>query len=308
MPWPDSYCVAARSSITSRTAPSAALAMRSVSCLWSRDVETNASWLESGLHSTSAHSLPRQTTWSHSVDRCWSGGICRGTTRGASTSTITRRIIATVSSPGSGYFHACSTGCPTLVSTRYISPTLRWSCWKVAIFFEAADQATITRSVFTHTGLSSAQELSFTPSVESWVSLPVAISRTHRLYSRMKAVFFLSGEGASVRPRPPVAVPPCSTAHWLAWRSHRYRCAPIWNETPNEGETASSDSSIALNGSLFASYFFPVAAERAAASLAWSKAGSLASLAGSKSTKRAPSASVSRYHRRSSGVHAGCTE
>src|ERR1022692_2359455 len=63
MPWPDSYCVAARSSITSRTAPSAALAMRSVSCLWSRDVETNASWLESGLHSTSAHSLPRQTTW-----------------------------------------------------------------------------------------------------------------------------------------------------------------------------------------------------------------------------------------------------
>src|ERR1039458_5490884 len=121
MPWPDSYCVAARSSITSRTAPSAALATRNVSCLWSRDVETNASWLESGLHSTSAQSLPRQTTWSHSVDRCWSGGICNGMTRGASTSTITRRIIATVSSPGKGYFHACSTGCPTLVSKVHLA-------------------------------------------------------------------------------------------------------------------------------------------------------------------------------------------
>ena len=37
-------------------------------------------------HCTSAHSPPRQATLSHSVERCWSGGICRRTTRGPSRS------------------------------------------------------------------------------------------------------------------------------------------------------------------------------------------------------------------------------
>jgi hypothetical protein len=37
--------------------------------------------------------------------------------------------VATFSSPGSGYFHDLSTGWPALASTRYMSPTLRSSCW-----------------------------------------------------------------------------------------------------------------------------------------------------------------------------------
>ena len=66
---------------------------------------------------------------------------------------ITRWIMVTTSSPGSGYFHACSSGCPTLVSTRYISPTPRWSCWNVAIFFESGDQSTIGRSLLRPAGV-----------------------------------------------------------------------------------------------------------------------------------------------------------
>ena len=58
----------------------------------------------------------------------------------------TRSIIVTNSSPGSGYFQADSVGWPATVFTRYISPALRWSCWKVAIFFESGDH--------TSTGLS----------------------------------------------------------------------------------------------------------------------------------------------------------
>ena len=59
-----------------------------------------------------------------------------------STSMITRLIIATTGSPGSGYFHARSTGWPPLtgVSTRYMSPTLRSSCCCVAIFLLSGDQ------------------------------------------------------------------------------------------------------------------------------------------------------------------------
>ena len=42
----------------------------------------------------------------------WSGAgraaVCRRTTRGPSRSMITRWIVVTTSSPGSGYFHACS--------------------------------------------------------------------------------------------------------------------------------------------------------------------------------------------------------
>jgi len=75
-------------------------------------------------------------------------------TRGPSRSITTRWIMATTLSPGSGYFHACSTGWPTFVSTRYISPTPRWSCWKVAIFRESGDHSTIGRSLWTQPALS----------------------------------------------------------------------------------------------------------------------------------------------------------
>ena len=59
----------------------------------------------------------------------------------------TRSIMVITSSPGSGYFHACSVGWPTTVLTRYISPTPRWSCWKVAIFFESGDHTSTGRSL-----------------------------------------------------------------------------------------------------------------------------------------------------------------
>ena len=60
---------------------------------------------------------------------------------------ITRSIMVTSLSPGSGYFHACSLGWPTLVVTRYMSPLLRWSCWKVAILLESGDHSRIAWSV-----------------------------------------------------------------------------------------------------------------------------------------------------------------
>src|SRR6266702_4317536 len=56
-PLPLSKKVETLSSNTSRTAPVAASARRSCSRLWSREVETNASFEPSGLHWTSAHSL-----------------------------------------------------------------------------------------------------------------------------------------------------------------------------------------------------------------------------------------------------------
>src|SRR5271157_3312434 len=154
-PWPDSYCVATRSSITSCNAPLDGSAARSVSCLWSREVETKYNCAESGLHSTSvqfpasSNGLP-QATSSQSEDRCGSGDICRRTTFVVSTSITTRWIMAMESSPGSGYFQDCNVGWPTLVSTRYMSPTLRWSCWKVAIFLESGDHSRMGRSLFSH--------------------------------------------------------------------------------------------------------------------------------------------------------------
>ena len=129
-------------------------ATRSVVFRWSRDVETNATLLESGAHWTSDHSLPRQARLSQSVERCWSGSILKRTTVAASTSTTTRWIIETTSSPGSGYFHAWSSGWPTLVLTRYISPTLRWSCWKVATCSESGDHTAIGRSLAPQPALS----------------------------------------------------------------------------------------------------------------------------------------------------------
>ncbi len=58
-------------------------------------------------------------------------------------SITTRCSIATASSPGSGYFQDLRTGWPALVSTRYMSPTVRSSCWKVATFLESGDHSTI---------------------------------------------------------------------------------------------------------------------------------------------------------------------
>ena len=56
-------------------------ALQSEYSLWSRDVETKATWLPSGLHCTSPQS-PRQAMSSQRLDRCWSGGICSRTSCG----------------------------------------------------------------------------------------------------------------------------------------------------------------------------------------------------------------------------------
>ena len=93
----------------SRTSPVAASVTRRCSSRWSRDVERNARVLESGLHSASVNS-PLQEMSSQIDARCWSGGILSRTTVPASTSMITRWIIVMMLSPGSGYFHAFSTG------------------------------------------------------------------------------------------------------------------------------------------------------------------------------------------------------
>ena len=72
-----------------------------------------------------------------------------------STSMMTRLIIATSGSPGSGYFHARSTGCPPLtgVSTRYMSPTFRSSCCCVAIFLPSGDQDSAGAALVAHPAL-----------------------------------------------------------------------------------------------------------------------------------------------------------
>ncbi len=67
---------------------------------------------------------------------------------------ITRSIMVTTLSPGSGYFHAWSSGWPTRVLTRYISPVPRWSCWKVAILRESGLHNTTGRSDLRHPALS----------------------------------------------------------------------------------------------------------------------------------------------------------
>ena len=79
---------------------------------------------------------------SSDIARWKSGGISRRVILPVSTSMMTRLIIATSGSPGSGYFHARSTGWPPLtgVSTRYMSPTFRSSCCCVAIFLPSGDQ------------------------------------------------------------------------------------------------------------------------------------------------------------------------
>src|SRR5688500_1515709 len=120
---------------------------------------------------------------------------------------ITRCSMATTLSPGSGYFQERSTGWPTFVSTRYMSPTLRSSCCCVAIFFESGDQSRIGRSLLTHPALSVAYPKSFAPSVVSCFSCPEATSRTHRFHSRMNAARLPSGD-TTVLPAPPARPPP----------------------------------------------------------------------------------------------------
>ncbi len=67
---------------------------------------------------------------------------------------MTRSIIVTFASPTSGYFHAFRVEWPLVTGTRYISPTLRWSCWKVAIFFESGDQTRMGLSLCCQPALS----------------------------------------------------------------------------------------------------------------------------------------------------------
>ena len=141
-----------RSSRMFRTAPVVASATRSVSCLWSREVERKYSFDVSGLHSTSAN-VPLQYTWSQMLDRCGSAGMSSRITFGPSTSMTTRWIVKIFSSPGSGYAHCSSSGWPTFVRTRYMSPTPRASCWNVAILRESGDQSSTGRGLFVHPAL-----------------------------------------------------------------------------------------------------------------------------------------------------------
>ena len=140
------------SSNSVRTAPVLASAMRIHACLWSRELEMNATADASGYHSRSQIRVPH-AMWSDTVERCWSGGICRRTTLPASTSMITRLMRKITLSPGSGYFHASSTGAPTVVRTRYISLTPRPSCWNVAIFLESGDHVSTGMSLLTQPAL-----------------------------------------------------------------------------------------------------------------------------------------------------------
>ena len=153
LPLPDSRKVSPFSSSTSRIAPVVASATRRLACWWLREVDTNDTCVLSGLHCTSTHSPPHFTS-SHSVERCWSGPIWRRVTLAAATSMTTRSIMVMNSSPGSGYFQARSIGWPATVFTRYISPALRWSCWKVAIRFESGDHTSTGASLLVQPALS----------------------------------------------------------------------------------------------------------------------------------------------------------
>jgi hypothetical protein len=141
-----------RSSNRVRTAPVEASATRTQACLWSRELETKVRADPSGYHRRSQ--IPAsQATWSLTIERCWSGGICRRITRGGSTSITTRWMRKITLSPGSGYRHDSSSGSPTRVRTRCIRLTPRPSCWKVAIFRESGDQVSTGRSLFTQPAL-----------------------------------------------------------------------------------------------------------------------------------------------------------
>src|SRR5436190_2766749 len=117
-----------------------------------------------------------------------------------STSMITRLIMATSGSPGSGYFHARRTGWPPLtgVCTRYMSPTLRSSCCCVAIFLPSGDQESAAAVLVTQPALLVAYPKSLTPSVVSWRSWPVATSCTQRFQSQMKTALLPSGDSEDV--------------------------------------------------------------------------------------------------------------
>src|SRR5207342_3869996 len=149
---PDSNQFFASSPKTSCTAPVGTSAVRTQVLVWSREVEANAMDLPSFAHCTSSQP-PKQLTSSHCVERCWSGAIFRRTIFVVGTSITTRSIIVTSLSPTSGYFHVSTFGWPTLVETTVISPVLRWSCWKVAIFDESGDHTRIALSSCTQPAL-----------------------------------------------------------------------------------------------------------------------------------------------------------
>ena len=84
----------------------------------------------------------------------WSGGIFSRTSAFVGTSMTTRSIMVMSLSPTSGYFQVLAFGCPSSVETRVMVPVLRWSCWKVAIFFESGDHTRIARSLWVQPALS----------------------------------------------------------------------------------------------------------------------------------------------------------
>ena len=139
---------------TSRMLPVAASATRSFSSLWSREVDTNASCVPSALQFTSSNPRPALLMSSESEPRRGSGAIWKRTTFGPFTSMMTRSMVVMSLSPGSGYFQDLRVGLPMLVVTRYMSLTLRWSCWKVAILRESGDQSRMGRSLWVQPALS----------------------------------------------------------------------------------------------------------------------------------------------------------
>ena len=166
-------------------------------------------------------------------------------------SMTTRCSIATTSSPGSGYFHAFSTGWPAFVSTRYMSPTLRSSCWSVAIFFESGDHSTIGAVALRPAGVvGRVAEVLDAVGRERPLLTFVATSRTHRFQSLMKTPLLPSGDidggwsSDDIAPPPlpkastpaasPTAAAPAGVGGWRRNRAGRERGAlrPVRKTAP----------------------------------------------------------------------------
>ena len=106
-----------------------------------------------------------------------------------------RRRAADTSTPS-------APGWPALVSTRYMSPTVRSSCWNVATFFESGDHSTIgARRCSSSRRCRWRSRSSSTPSVVSGRSTFEARSRTQRFQSLMNTARVPSGETTALRVR-----------------------------------------------------------------------------------------------------------
>lgn len=151
------------------------------------------------------------------------GGICRRTTRGSATSRITRWIVVMTSSSGSGYFHAFA---GWDVPPWYRPGTSRRRRADLVGKLQSSSNPGTTggRGGRSWSIRRCQWPKSFTPSLVSCVSLPVATSRTQRLKSRIRARRFLSGERASLRRASGtrhISPPSPQRALWRAWRDRK---------------------------------------------------------------------------------------